>query len=57
MLGPKNTTKEDTLRSERRSARKKRLTESALLEMSGFRVNQDLDNFCYDYARNWFSPQ
>ena len=36
MLGPKNTMNEDTLRSERRSARKKRLTESALLEMYGY---------------------
>ena len=42
MLGPKNTMNEDTLRSERRSARKKRLTESALLEMSGYATNRDL---------------
>jgi hypothetical protein len=34
--GPKNTTNEDTLPSERRSALKKRLTEPTLLEMSGY---------------------
>ena len=39
--GPKNTMNEDTLRSERRSALKKRLTEPTLLEMFG--VNRDLD--------------
>ena len=33
--GPKNKANEDTLRSERRSALKKRLTEPTLLEMSG----------------------
>jgi len=33
--GPKNTTKAIILRSEWRSAFKKRLTESTLLEMSG----------------------
>jgi hypothetical protein len=33
--GPKNKTNEDTLRSERRSALKKRLTQPTLLEMSG----------------------
>src|ERR1700693_2530763 len=33
--GPKNTTNEDTLQSERRSALKKTLTEPTLLEMSG----------------------
>jgi hypothetical protein len=33
--GPKNKTNEDTLRSERRSALNKRLTEPTLLEMSG----------------------
>jgi hypothetical protein len=32
VTGPKNTTKEDTLRSERRSALKKSLTEPTLLE-------------------------
>jgi hypothetical protein len=40
--GPKNTTNKDALRSERRSALKKRLTEPTLLEMSGNRVTQDL---------------
>jgi hypothetical protein len=39
--GPKNKANEDTLRSERRSALKKRLTEPTLLEMFG--VNRDLD--------------
>jgi len=34
--------KEDTLRSERGSARRKSLTEPTLLEMSGKRVNHDL---------------
>ena len=34
--GPKNKTNEGTLRSERRRALKKRLTEPTLLEMSGF---------------------
>jgi hypothetical protein len=34
--GPKNKANEDTLRSERRSALKKRLTEPTLLEMSGY---------------------
>jgi hypothetical protein len=33
-MGPKNKTKEDTLRSECGSALKKRLTGSALLEMT-----------------------
>ena len=33
--GPKNTTNEDTLRGERRSALIKSLTEPTLLEMSG----------------------
>jgi hypothetical protein len=32
---PKNTKNEDTVRSERRSALKKRLTQPTLLEMSG----------------------
>ena len=40
--GPKNTTKEDTLRSERRSALKNRLTEPTLLEMSGNATLQEL---------------
>ena len=39
--GPKNKANEDTLRSEQRSALKKRLTEPTLLEMFG--VNRDLD--------------
>ncbi len=38
----KNRTNKTTLTSERRSALKKRLTEPALLEMSGNRVNQAL---------------
>jgi len=38
--GPKNTTKEDTLTSERRSTLKKPLTEPTLLEMSGYPTNQ-----------------
>ena len=33
--GPQNTTNVDTVRSERRSALKKRLTQPTLLEMSG----------------------
>ena len=33
--GPKNRANEDTLRSDRRSALNKRLTEPTLLEMSG----------------------
>ena len=37
--GPQNTTNEDTLRSERRSALKKRLTQPTLLEMSGNATN------------------
>ena len=40
--GPKNKTNEDTLRSERRSALKKRLTEPTLLEMSSYPTNQEL---------------
>jgi hypothetical protein len=40
--GPKNKANEDTLRSERRSALKKRLTEPTLLEMSGYATNQEL---------------
>ncbi|HXN20071.1 MAG TPA: hypothetical protein VN875_17160, partial [Candidatus Binatus sp.] len=40
-LGQRNTTKAIILRSEWGSAFKKRLTEPALLEMSGLRVNQD----------------
>ena len=40
--GPKNMTNGDTLPSERRSTLKKRLTEPTLLEMSGYRVNQEL---------------
>jgi hypothetical protein len=52
MLGPKNTTKEHTLRSERRSARKKRLTGSALLEMYGS-VYQDLARIiCFLFRTN-----
>ena len=43
--GPKNKTNEGILRSEWRSALKKRLTEPTLLEMSGNRVNQDLAAF------------
>ena len=39
--GPKNKTNEGILRSEWRSALKKRLTEPTLLEMSGS-VNQEL---------------
>jgi len=50
--GPKNTMNEDTLRSERRSALKKRLTEPTLLEMSGFRVNQDLSFKTRVYPRS-----
>ena len=46
--GLKNTTNDDTLRSERRSAFTKRLTEPTLLEMSGYPTNQDLGGvmFC-----------
>ena len=40
--GPKRTTNGDTLRSERRSTLKKRLTEPTLLEMSDYPTNQDL---------------
>jgi hypothetical protein len=40
--GPKNRANEDTLRSDRRSALNKRLTEPTLLEMSGCATNQDL---------------
>ena len=40
--GPKNRANEDTLRSDRRSALNKRLTEPTLLEMSGNATNQDL---------------
>ena len=40
--GPKNMTNEDTLRSERRSTLKKRLTEPTLLEMSGNPTNREL---------------
>jgi hypothetical protein len=38
--GPKNTTNKDALRSARRSALKKRLTEPTLLEMSGYATSQ-----------------
>jgi len=44
--GPKNKTNEDTLRSERRSALKKSLTEPTLLEMSGYRTNQKFARRC-----------
>ena len=44
--GPKNKTNEDTLRSERRSVLKKRLTEPTLLEMSGYRTNQKFARRC-----------
>jgi hypothetical protein len=40
--GPKNTTNEDTLQSERRSALKKTLTEPTLLEMSGFSPDRNV---------------
>jgi hypothetical protein len=40
--GPKNTTKEDTFRSERRSTLQKPLTEPTLLEMSGYPTNREL---------------
>ena len=39
--GPNNKANEDTLRSERRSARNKHLTEPTLLEMSGNATNRD----------------
>jgi len=39
---PKNKTNEDTLRSARRSALKKRLTEPTLLEMSGRRTETEI---------------
>ena len=42
----KNRTNKTTLKSAWRSALKKRLTEPALLEMSGNRVNQDLATGC-----------
>ena len=41
--GLKNTTNDDTLRSERRGAFTKRLTEPTLLEMSGYPTNQALE--------------
>jgi hypothetical protein len=37
-LGPKNTTNENTVRSERRDVRKNSLTEPELLEMSGYQA-------------------
>ena len=40
--GPKNTIKEDTLRSERRTTLKKDLPEPTLLEMSGNPTTQGL---------------
>jgi hypothetical protein len=40
--GPKNTTNEDALPSEGRSLLTKPLTEPTLLEMSGYRVYQEL---------------
>jgi hypothetical protein len=50
-LGQRNMTKENTLRSECGSAFKKRLTEPALLEMSGYPTYQDLTAWSVDNFR------
>ena len=49
--GPKNKANEDTLRSERRSALIKRLTEPTLLEMSGNATNRDLNRATFQPLR------
>ena len=47
----KEETRKTTLRSERGSAFKKRLTEPTLLEMSGFRI-RTLEPFVRDFLNN-----